>query len=396
MRVKITRSIEVPDPVRLARYRRAPEVGPRILFFSGGTALKRLSRRLIEYTHNSIHLVTPFDSGGSSAVLRDAFGMPAVGDIRNRLMALADQSVQGNPEIYRLFSYRFPGNEAGDVLRARLLRMIKGDDPLVACIPDPMRKIIRNHLRFFMEGMPDGFDLRNASVGNLILVGGWMNNRSHLDPVIFLFSKLVEARGTVRPVVNKDLTLVAEEESGALLVGQHTFAREGSEDSAPPIRKVFLARNREWLEPVEVEVRKKTIDLIGQAELICYPMGSLYSSIIANLLPRGVSRALLENDCPKVYIPNTGRDPEQRGMTVAACAETILGYLKRDLGNSVPHDRLLNFVILDSKHSSYETPVDREALRGLGAHLIEADLVTAESRPHLDEKRLLEILLSLV
>jgi 2-phospho-L-lactate transferase/gluconeogenesis factor (CofD/UPF0052 family) len=55
-------------------------------------------------------MITPFDSGGSSAEIRKAFKMLAVGDLRNRLMALADQSVKGNPEIFLLFSYRFDAN----------------------------------------------------------------------------------------------------------------------------------------------------------------------------------------------------------------------------------------------------------------------------------------------
>ncbi len=70
-----------------AEYESNPDAGPKLLFFSGGTALNGLSQVLKRYTHNSIHLVTPFDSGGSSAVLREAFDMPAVGDLRSRMMA---------------------------------------------------------------------------------------------------------------------------------------------------------------------------------------------------------------------------------------------------------------------------------------------------------------------
>ena len=73
-----------------------PELGPHIVFFTGGTALRHISQHLAELTHNSVHLVTPFDSGGSSATLRQAFGMPAVGDIRNRLLDLADTSFVPN------------------------------------------------------------------------------------------------------------------------------------------------------------------------------------------------------------------------------------------------------------------------------------------------------------
>ncbi|MCP4376356.1 MAG: GAK system CofD-like protein, partial [bacterium] len=104
----VSRAVRIPDHLRIGRYRRAPEFGPRILFFSGGTALNTVSRTLKTYTHNSIHLVTPFDSGGSSAKLRHAFDMPSIGDLRSRLMALADEAVTGHPEIYRLFRYRLP------------------------------------------------------------------------------------------------------------------------------------------------------------------------------------------------------------------------------------------------------------------------------------------------
>src|SRR5690606_22712801 len=106
VRTQIVRSVRLPDSLRVGRAERAPELGPRIVFFSGGTALRPLSRVLKRYTHNSCHLITPFDSGGSSAEIRKAFNMLSIGDLRSRLVALADESVRGNPEIYRLFRHR--------------------------------------------------------------------------------------------------------------------------------------------------------------------------------------------------------------------------------------------------------------------------------------------------
>ena len=100
--IRVSRRIQVPDALRLSRYSKLPEPGPRLLFFSGGTALNGLCRFLKAYTHKSIHLMTPFDSGGSSAQLRRAFNMPAIGDLRSRLLALADETVLGNPQVYRL------------------------------------------------------------------------------------------------------------------------------------------------------------------------------------------------------------------------------------------------------------------------------------------------------
>ena len=125
--VRVTHSIRLPDELRLARARRAPEVGPRILFFSGGTAMRGLSRKLKRYTHNSTHLITPFDSGGSSAKLRDAFDMLSIGDIRNRLVALADETVRGNAVLALGHIARIHG--ALDRAKAdAILRRAKGDD----------------------------------------------------------------------------------------------------------------------------------------------------------------------------------------------------------------------------------------------------------------------------
>ena len=79
-----------------------PDGGSRILFFSGGTALAPVAAELSRHTRNAVHVITTFDSGGSSAELRRAFDMPAVGDIRARIMALADRSLEGNPETVEL------------------------------------------------------------------------------------------------------------------------------------------------------------------------------------------------------------------------------------------------------------------------------------------------------
>ena len=137
-RIVLQRRALLPDKLKIARYEKAPELGPRLLFFSGGNALKRFSKTLIRYTHNSVHIITPFDSGGSSAEIRRAFRMLSIGDVRNRLMALADQSIKGNPEIYRLFSYRLPADDPSDRLREKLQMMAEGLDSLVDGIPVPI------------------------------------------------------------------------------------------------------------------------------------------------------------------------------------------------------------------------------------------------------------------
>jgi len=388
----ICRKAILPDPVKLARHLKSPELGPRILFFSGGTALAGISRELKRYTHNSIHLVTPFDSGGSSAMLRKAFGMPSIGDLRSRLIALADENVTGNPEVYRLFTHRLvPGGNRGDPL-TRLDLMIRGKEPLVAAVPNPMRRLIRNQLGYFREAMPDDFDLDGASTGNLILAGGYLNNHKHLDPIIFLFSKLVNVLGTVRAVVNNDLHLAARLEDGSCITGQHRLTGKETAPLRSPIRELLLSGQLDEYVPATAEIRKKNRRLIEGAELICYPPGSFYTSLIANLLPDRVGAAIASADCPKIYIPNLGHDPEQIGMSVESSALTLLEYLNAGDGAG---GEVLNYILIDSKRGKYPLPLPGAALKKRGIEVIDTRLVSNESAPLYDRKLLVAALLSL-
>lgn len=393
--VRITRPVQLPDRVRLSRYQKAPELGPRVLFFSGGSALNKTSRVLKRYTHNSIHLVTPFDSGGSSAKLRQAFSMPSIGDLRSRLVALADENITGHPEVYRLFTYRFPYDQpAGDLL-ARLDLMTRGREPLVAAISNPMRRLIRNQLGYFRAAMPKNFDLHGASIGNLILAGGYLNNHKHLDPIIFLFSKLVNVLGTVRAVVNDDLHLAADLEDGSCVTSQQRLTGKEVAPLQSPVSRLFLSSHPDKPKPAKAEIRKKNRRLIQQAELICYPPGSFYSSLIANLLPTGVASAIAETDCPKVYIPNLGQDPEQIGMTLDSSILTLLDYLRADNTDKCPTGKLLDFVMVDSKRGKYPSPISASVMQEQNIQIIDTRLISKQSAPYYDAELLAAALLSL-
>ncbi len=395
----IRREVEIPNHMALARLEKCPELGPKLLFFSGGTALKRASARLVNYTHNSIHVITPFDSGGSSAEIRRAFHMPAVGDIRNRLMALADQSLRGNPEIFALFAHRLPmasamgaDGEGQTPLRRALDLMVRGRHELVARIPDPMRKIVRNHLAMFQQNMPDDFDLSGASIGKLGRGGGYLANRRHLDPVIFMFSNLVQVRGVVRPVVNKNLQLAAELADGTLVVGQHRLTGKQTPRLTSPIARLFIsdAAGR----PVEQPIREKMRTLIQEAELICYPMGSFHSSVLANLLPRGVGQAVARAVCPKIYVPSTGEDPECLGLSVADQVERLAGTLMRDAPGIAVCD-VLHFVLVDTDHGDYPGGLDLSRIHNLGVEVIDCPLIGYGPCTDIDDRFLVPILLSL-
>lgn len=394
MRIRIERQATVPDLMKMERYRRTPDLGPGILFFSGGTALRGVSSELTQYTHNSIHVITPFDSGGSSAIIRKKFNMLAVGDIRNRLMALADQSILGNPEIFELFAYRLPKKANEAELRDELELLASGKHRLTRNITAPMRKIIRNHFLEFISLMGD-FDLRGASIGNIILTAGYLTNRRHLDPVIYIFSKLVEVRGIVRPTINKDMHLAAELEDGTVIVGQHLLTGKETGPIKSPIKNMWLADNLDDPTPCEVEIRNKLNRLIKSAELICYPLGSFYSSVIANLLPTGVGTAVSETRCPKIYIPNTGTDPELKGLTLKNQICTLLHYLKKDDPQGIKTKDVLNFILLDSANGIYSGGVHKKELQFEGIRVIDCTLISEESSPYIDPKLLSQALLSL-
>jgi CofD-related protein of GAK system len=395
MSLKIVREVNVPDPVKLARYRSAPGLGPGILFFSGGSALRELSRTLIEYTHNSIHLITPFDSGGSSAELRKAFGMPAVGDLRNRLMALADQSIQGNREIFDLFTHRFPREGKAETLPEELDAMAGGTHHLVARIPDPIRKIITRHLRVFCERMPPSFDLRGASIGNLVLAAGYLESGRDLDPVLCIYSRLAEVRGTVRQIVNASLHLVAELENGERLVGQHLLTGKSQSPIESRVARIYLTDDPLSCREVRPAADGETGEMIRRADLICFPVGSFYSSLVCNLLPAGVGRAVGEAKCPKVFVPNTAPDPECYGLSVSGQVKRLVEYLRRDDPQNLTPRDVCEFVLLDAEGSRYPGGVDHRFIRSLGLVPATFELVSEASAPCIDPVRTAEILLSL-
>lgn len=361
-----------------------PEVGPRVLFFTGGTALRALSQHLTPYTHNSVHLVTPFDSGGSSAALRRAFGMPAVGDVRNRLLALADTALVPQAVLH-LCNQRLPEEGQRDELLQQVYALASEKGPQWQDVPRFFGEVLRVHLRYFLEKMPSSFDPRNASVGNLILAGGYVHHRGQFGPVLALMARLLHVRGTVLPIVSESLHLAAELQDGSVVVGQHKLTGNGGLSPLPsPIRRLFLTVHTPETKALPHEACVPTVHplaatYIRAADAICYPMGSFYTSVLANLLPAGVGSAVAEARCPKFYIPNTGLDPEQAHLTVAASVESLLRVLRQDAGE-VPASRLLQKVVVDMRGGNYACGVDVEGIEAQGVEVCDMALGCTEQR----------------
>lgn len=374
----------------------AAEAGPAILFFSGGTALRGLSRHLLRHTHNSIHLITPFDSGGSSASIRKAFDMPAVGDLRNRLVALADPAISGRPEIFRLLVHRLDASACSADLHRQLSDLCSGRHRLMSGLPLQDREVICRLLSHLEAKLPGDFDLRGASVGNLLIAGDYLENGRHLKAALTRFSGLIGTRGTVVPIVQDNLHLAAELEDGTLLVGQHRITGKETRAITSPIKRMWLTSDTDCPDPVTTRIRASVEKLIQEADLICFPMGSFYTSLMANLLPSGVGKAVANAKCAKVYVPNLGHDPEALGLSLFEATRRLLNVLEDDAGLANTTGRLLNHVLVDSKSGHYPGTLSQERLHRLGVNLIDTPMVTVQSAPLLDEELLIGKLTALV
>lgn len=386
----LTRELQLPDDLRVARALSAPHLGPRILCFSGGSAFNAISRQLKRYTYNSVHLITPFDSGGSSQVLREAFDMPAVGDLRSRLMALADETDLGQPDIYGLFSHRLPreGEQAG--LRAEVVRLAEGDHPLIRAISQPMGLLIQTALKRFLAAAALDFDFRNASLGNLILAGGYLDNDRQLEPVLFLMSKMVDVRGTVRAVVDENLHLGADLADGRRIIGQRQLSGKEVAPITSPIRRLFLCE-REAPQETSVSLAKRNQFLISNCDLICYPPGSLFTSLIANLLPVGVGRTIASRQLPKVYLPSLGHDPEAPGLELVDQVADILRPLLHDAGAQRDPCCVMTHVICDETVSAKQCDRVTEVF---GIPCVQLPLL-GDMPQRYDPKKVSELLISL-
>jgi len=363
-----------------------PANGPSLLFFSGGSALDKTSSLLTKYTHNSIHLLTPFDSGGSSAKLRKAFNMPAVGDLRARLMAIADDSIEGHPEAVALFRYRLPTDLSQASLKKLVEQLQSGEHPLVEATSITVKQLIANNLRAFLDQVPDNFDYRGASVGNLVITGGYLINQHTLNHVVDQISEIVNALGIVRTTTNDDLELIATLADGTKVSGQHKITAKETHPLDQKIIELVLSGPSSSLD-------EKNQALISHADLIIFPPGSFFSSVIANLLPKSVGNAIHESSKPKVFIPNLGTDPELYDTSLVEQIELLNQTINRDLPDS-KQATAVDIVLTDSTLRSDIDEAFNDYLSTKNIQLLDMDL-----RGHIndvyDEKKLIEALIKI-
>ena len=369
------------------------EPGAPPVFFTGGTALRALSRHLAARGVPAAHIVTTFDSGGSTAALRRAFAMPAVGDLRHRLGALADPAAVP-PRVLDLWEWRAPGDGDPALLREEMRGMGEAWHPFWLDVPETFATPLRRYFRDFLDHMPDAFDPRAACFGNLVLAGGFLRHGRRLAPILAACGRLFAIGGAVLPVVEGGFHLAAELRDGAIRIGQHRFG-----DLRQPVRRLFLTVHDPEhgvceATPCRPRLAPRAAAAIEAAGVLCYPMGSFYSSVLATLLPEGVGRRIAAAGCPKLFIPNSGGDRECPGGTVAEQAELLVRTLRADAPDAPP-SRFLTHVLVDSLRGRYAGHGDWERLGTMGIRVIDRAAVMPHEPQRHDPRAVADTLLRL-
>lgn len=218
----------------------------KIVTIGGGTGLSTMLRGLKKYTHNITAVVTVADDGGSSGILRDDLGMLAPGDIRKCISALAE----ANPVMEELINYRFT------------------------------------------EG-----NLKGHAFGNLYLAA-LCGISDSFEEAVQKMNRLFGVEGEIIPVTNENVRISAHLTTGQVIDGESN------------IGKIKDGRiDRIEMFPHGAKPAKNVIDAILDADMIILGPGSLYTSIIPNLLVDGVSEAIAKSDALKVYVANIMTQP---------------------------------------------------------------------------------------
>lgn len=213
----------------------------KIVIIGGGTGLSTLLRGLKKFPLDITAIVTVADDGGSSGRLRDEYDIPPPGDVRNVLAALSEVE----PLVEEMFQYRFSNSTE-----------------------------------------LDGHSLGNLMLAALTSITGDFAN------AIREMSRVLKVHGKVLPAANQIVTLHAEYEDKTIISGESKIPAYGKR-----IEKVFIS-------PADVKPLPETINTIRQADIIAIGPGSLYTSILPNLLVEDIKKAIINSKAKKVYICN--------------------------------------------------------------------------------------------
>lgn len=304
--------------------------GPEIVVIGGGTGLSTLLRGLKDYTSNLTAIVTAADDGGSSGRIRKEWGLVPPGDIRNCLLALADTE----PLMNALFDYRFETGEG----------------------------------------------LQGHNFGNLFILA-MTEITGDFETAVQEFSRVLNVRGQVMASTLNNVNLKATYENGEEIIGESSIVKKGKK-----ISKVGLI-------PPECSPNPLALEALKKADLIVLGPGSLYTSIMPNLLVPGIVSAIKEKGTPVLYVVNVMTEP---GETISYSASDHL----RVILEHTKTPNLIDYVLVNvgdfdleikkryEKEGAYPVFVDQKDLESLGVKVIKKHLVNSNDFARHDPDKL--------
>jgi uncharacterized cofD-like protein len=306
--------------------------GPRIVAIGGGTGLSTLLRGLKAYSANITAVVAVADDGGSSGKLRQQLGIVPPGDIRNCIAALAD----AEPLMTQLMQYRFP----------------------------------------------PGSGLDEHAFGNLF-IAAMTAVTGDFEEAVRESNRVLAVRGQVLPATSVPLNLSARLASGRRIDGQ-----VGIGHAEEPIERVFI-------EPEDVRANPEAIERILEADMIVIGPGSLFSSVLPNLLISDIRDAVAAASGLRVYVCNVATQPGETGaFSAAAHLETLFEHIG---------DGLIDYVLINHNRQARRpqgwlgqpVEIDARRLEELPVVVIEEDLVDVGNAHRHDPAKLATALMRL-
>ncbi len=306
--------------------------GPKIVALGGGTGLSTLLRGLKEHSGNLTAIVTVADDGGSSGRLRRELGLPPPGDVRNCIAALADVE----PLMTRLFQYRF--NEEGSGL--------------------------------------EGHSFGNLFIAAMTAVTG------NFEEAVRETSRVLAVRGQILPSTLANVTLSAVTEDDEAVHGESQITERGGR-----IKQVFI-------HPENAQANPDAIRAILNADLIVVGPGSLYTSVLPNLLVDGIRRAIEMSTAVKLYVCNVAtQHGETDTFSVSDHYRALHEHIQTGLFHHVvANDNIARDGLPEAWHSE---PVRIDCERVNGATVSAADVISEDNRYHHDPKKLAAALIRL-
>ncbi len=324
--------------VNIMYQKRYLERGPKVVAIGGGSGLSVLLHGLKEFTSNITAVVTVADDGGSSGRLRSQFNIPPPGDIRNCLVALADSEAL----MSELFQFRFEESGA-------------------------------------FEG---------HNFGNLFILAMLKVTGGDFEKAIRESSKVLAIRGRVVPSTLKRVTLTAEHKDGTRTEGESNIGKAKS-----PIERLYL-------KPEGCAAAQDAITAIEQADVVVIGPGSLYTSILPNLLIDDLSAALARSGAPKVYVCNIMTQAhETDNLTAFDHVNAIIEHTRPDVlshvlvnTGTIPPSILKKY----ATEEAFPVTADVDRIKSLGYEVIATNIALSANMVRHNSRRVARIVVELV